>query len=61
MEIFYVKSNMNIYVNQTIGTLWATFSAASLLVTPEILHKRILVMYPILLLYIYFISLHSGV
>jgi len=44
-----------------IGTLWAAFSAGSLLITPEISQKRILLAYPILLLYIYFTSLQSGV
>jgi len=44
-----------------VGTLWASFSAGSLLITPEIMHKKFLLGYPILLLYIYFISLQGGV
>jgi len=44
-----------------VGTCWAAYSAGSLLITPEIAHKRILLAYPILLLYIYFMSLQSGV
>mmetsp|Transcript_20550 Transcript_20550/g.78775 ORF Transcript_20550/g.78775 Transcript_20550/m.78775 type:complete len:692 (+) Transcript_20550:604-2679(+) len=43
------------------GTVWATFSAASLLMTVELAHKRVLLMYPVLLLYVYFASLASGV
>eukprot|EP00743_Colponemidia_sp_Colp-15_P006573 GILK01007082.1.p1 GENE.GILK01007082.1~~GILK01007082.1.p1 ORF type:complete len:267 (-),score=19.47 GILK01007082.1:182-931(-) len=43
------------------GTLWAAYSAGSLLVSPQLHNKRVLVMYPILLLYIYLVSLHSGV
>ena len=41
--------------------MWATYSAAGLLVTDAIQSKKILLMYPIFLLYIYFFSLYAGV
>eukprot|EP00040_Diaphanoeca_grandis_P003261 m.24409 g.24409 ORF g.24409 m.24409 type:complete len:272 (+) comp14591_c0_seq1:318-1133(+) len=44
-----------------LGTLWSSQSAGSLLVTEAIVTKRILVLYPIALLYGYFLSLNSGV
>lgn len=40
---------------------WSTYSAATLLCSHELQHKKPLLLYPIFLLYIYFISLYSGV
>jgi hypothetical protein len=42
-------------------TLWAAFSAGTLLSKDKFSQKQLMLSYPILLLYIYFISLHSGV
>eukprot|EP01135_Chromosphaera_perkinsii_P000589 Nk52_evm10s128 gene=Nk52_evmTU10s128 len=42
------------------GVIWASYSAGSLLVTDELSHKKILLVYPIFLLYIYFFSLYTG-
>eukprot|EP01102_Stenamoeba_stenopodia_P009346 TRINITY_DN2754_c0_g1_i1.p1 TRINITY_DN2754_c0_g1~~TRINITY_DN2754_c0_g1_i1.p1 ORF type:complete len:260 (-),score=42.44 TRINITY_DN2754_c0_g1_i1:69-803(-) len=51
-----------IYTVKVAATAWATLSAESLLASStEIANKRLLLAYPILLLYIYFISLHNGV
>jgi len=44
-----------------LATFWSALSAESVLVTPEITNKRILLAYPICLLYIYFVGLHTGV
>ncbi|MBZ3871876.1 Protein YIPF4, partial [Sciurus carolinensis] len=43
------------------GVFWAAYSAASLLVGEEFKIKKSLLIYPILLLYIYFLSLYTGV
>jgi len=40
--------------------MWATVSAGSLLCGQELQRKRSLVLYPLLLLYIYFLSLYTG-
>jgi hypothetical protein len=45
---------------KALGVVWATYSAGSLLCGPELQRKRSLVLYPILLLYIYFLSLYTG-
>lgn len=42
------------------GVIWATYSAGSLLCGQELQQKKVLLLYPILLLYIYFLSLYSG-
>eukprot|EP01100_Stratorugosa_tubuloviscum_P009358 TRINITY_DN391_c0_g5_i1.p1 TRINITY_DN391_c0_g5~~TRINITY_DN391_c0_g5_i1.p1 ORF type:complete len:270 (-),score=108.52 TRINITY_DN391_c0_g5_i1:94-903(-) len=49
-----------IYTLKIIGTVWGSASAGILLVPPELQNKRILIVYPILLLYIYFMSLQGG-
>jgi protein YIPF4 len=49
------------YFLKSLGVLWSTYSAATLLCTDELQHKKSLLLYPILLLYIYFLSLYSGV
>lgn len=46
---------------QLFGVFWAAYSAASLLVGDEFKTKKPLLIYPILLLYIYFLSLYTGV
>jgi hypothetical protein len=43
------------------GVFWAADSAASLLVGEEFKTKKPLLIYPIFLLYIYFLSLYTGV
>ncbi len=46
---------------QCVGVLWAAMSAGSLLVTGgELQRKRVLLLYPIMLLYVYFFSLYTG-
>ena len=40
---------------------WAAYSAGSLIVTEQFRSKKVLLMYPILLLYVYFFSLFTGV
>lgn len=42
------------------GVLWASYSAGSLLVDQELGKKKLLLLYPILLLYVYFFSLSTG-
>ncbi|PIO32650.1 hypothetical protein AB205_0189360, partial [Aquarana catesbeiana] len=43
------------------GVFWAAYSAASLLAGEEFKTKKPLLIYPIFLLYIYFLSLYTGV
>eukprot|EP01090_Pellita_catalonica_P007926 TRINITY_DN1853_c0_g1_i9.p2 TRINITY_DN1853_c0_g1~~TRINITY_DN1853_c0_g1_i9.p2 ORF type:complete len:259 (+),score=26.63 TRINITY_DN1853_c0_g1_i9:31-807(+) len=43
------------------GTVWATYSASSILAVENSKNKQILLSYPVFLLYIYFLSLHSGI
>lgn len=42
------------------GVLWAAYSAGSLLCVQELQQKRTLLLYPVFLLYIYFLSLYTG-
>ncbi|KAL6080531.1 Protein yipf4 [Balamuthia mandrillaris] len=44
-----------------LGTVWSSFSASSLLTTDSLSKKQLMLAYPVFLLYIYFISLYSGV
>lgn len=44
-----------------LGVAWSTYSAATLLCSQELQHKKPLLLYPIFLLYIYFLSLYCGV
>ena len=46
---------------QLLGVVWSTYSAGSLLCVQELQQKRILLLYPLFLLYIYFFSLYTGV
>lgn len=48
------------YFVKIIGVLWSSQSAGSLLVTEDIASKKVMVLYPIALLYGYFLSLHTG-
>ncbi|XP_064602904.1 protein YIPF4-like [Liolophura sinensis] len=51
------------YISMTfriLGVLWAAYSAGSLLCVQELQQKRPLLLYPIFLLYIYFLSLYDG-
>ena len=45
---------------QSLGVIWAAYSAGSLLAVDELQHKKPLLLYPVLLLYIYFLSLYTG-
>ena len=47
-------------LGRAFAVVWAAYSAGSLLVTESLASRRFLLMYPILLIYIYFVSLHSG-
>uniref|UniRef100_G1KHY4 Yip1 domain family member 4 n=1 Tax=Anolis carolinensis TaxID=28377 RepID=G1KHY4_ANOCA len=49
------------FLCQLFGVFWAAYSAASLLVGEEFKTKKPLLIYPIFLLYIYFLSLYTGV
>ena len=50
----------HVFPFQLFGVVWASYSAGSLLIQDELKNKRLLLMYPILLLYIYFFSLYTG-
>jgi len=50
-----------IYGVQFVGILWASYSAGSLLISSNVQSKRVLLVYPIFLLYVYFVTLASGV
>jgi len=43
-----------------LGVVWAAYSAGSLLCVQELQHKKPLLLYPIFLLYVYFLSLYTG-
>ncbi|KAK3092733.1 hypothetical protein FSP39_006699 [Pinctada imbricata] len=43
-----------------LGVLWAAYSAGSLLCVQELQQKKPLLLYPVFLLYIYFLSLYTG-
>ncbi|XP_055879852.1 protein YIPF4-like [Biomphalaria glabrata] len=52
------------YINMTfkfLGVIWASYSAGSLLCVQELQHKKPLLLYPVFLLYVYFLSLYTGV
>lgn len=51
----------SVLIFQLFGVFWAAYSAASLLVGDEFKTKKPLLIYPIFLLYIYFLSLYTGV
>lgn len=61
-EIFLMVSAKTFhFLFQLFGVFWAAYSAASLLVGEEFKTKKPLLIYPIFLLYIYFLSLYTGV
>jgi len=45
---------------KVLGVVWASYSAGSLLVTEELASKKLLLFYPVFLLYVYFFSLYTG-
>jgi len=59
--LFFCQFTLCFFVFQTLGIFWASYSAASLLVSDSYKEKKPLLIYPIFLLYIYFFSLYSGV
>merc|ERR1711935_65055 len=44
-----------------VGIIWASYSSSSLLISEEYHEKKPLLLYPIMLLFIYFMHLHTGV
>ncbi|XP_022095700.1 protein YIPF4-like [Acanthaster planci] len=48
------------FVVKFAGVSWAAYSAGSLLIQDSLAHKKPLLLYPVLLLYIYFFSLYTG-
>ena len=54
-SLYFVSATLRM-----IGVLWASFSAATLLASEELKHKKVLIIYPIFLLYVYFLSLYTG-
>lgn len=56
-----VVFSLLLLIFQLFGVFWAAYSAASLLVGDEFKTKKPLLIYPIFLLYIYFLSLYTGV
>lgn len=46
---------------QLLGLGWAVYSAGSLLCVEELGSKRPLLLYPVFLLYLYFLSVYTGV
>lgn len=55
------NDSLSLLIFQLFGVFWAAYSAASLLVGDEFKTKKPLLIYPIFLLYIYFLSLYTGV
>lgn len=53
-------SDWDLFFFQFFGVLWAAYSAGSLLCVQELQQKRTLLLYPVFLLYIYFLSLYTG-
>jgi len=51
---------LNILI-KSFGVVWAVYSAGTLLCVEELQSKRPLIWYPVLLLYIHFLSLYTGV
>ena len=56
--ILYIS--LFLLLSQAGGVVWAAYSAGSLLIQDELAHKKPLLLYPVLLLYIYFFSLFTG-
>ena len=53
--------SLNNITFQILGVVWASYSAGSLLVDQQLGQKKILLLYPTFLLYVYFFSLSTGV
>jgi len=58
--LMYMQSFISTCV-RLLGVVWAAYSAGSLLCVEDLKNRRILLLYPIFLLYIYFFSLYTGV
>ncbi|KAK6183559.1 hypothetical protein SNE40_011016 [Patella caerulea] len=56
VKSFYYLS----FLLKLLGVVWAAYSAGSLLCVQELQHKKPLLLYPVFLLYIYFLSLYTG-
>ncbi|KAJ8309136.1 hypothetical protein KUTeg_014010 [Tegillarca granosa] len=54
-SFYYISMALKLF-----GVVWAAYSAGSLLCVQELQHKRPLLLYPVFLLYIYFLSLYTG-
>ena len=50
-----------VHLVRMFGVVWASFSSSSLLASIEYKDKKILLAYPIFLLYVYFLHLYTGV
>lgn len=61
MRLIHLTTVYCLLIFQLFGVFWAAYSAASLLVGDEFKTKKPLLIYPIFLLYIYFLSLYTGV
>lgn len=59
--LWFFSINSPDLIFQLFGVFWAAYSAASLLVGDEFKTKKPLLIYPVFLLYIYFLSLYTGV
>lgn len=56
MELWWLVHFIRLF-----GVMWASFSSSSLLASIEYKDKKILLAYPIFLLYVYFLHLYTGV
>ncbi|XP_072314752.1 protein YIPF4-like [Eucyclogobius newberryi] len=61
LPLFIGRIELLSIVIKLLGVFWAAYSAASLLVGDEFKTKKPLLIFPIFLLYIYFLSLYTGV
>lgn len=59
--LWFFSINSPDLIFQLFGVFWAAYGAASLLVGDEFKTKKPLLIYPVFLLYIYFLSLYTGV
>jgi len=60
-SIFVEISPFLVHTIRIAGLFWASFSSSSLLASMEYKDKKILLAYPIFLLYVYFLHLYTGV
>lgn len=56
----HTHTNLISHFTQGVGVLWATYSAGSLLAQEELRNKKLLLLYPTFLVYVYFFSLYTG-